>query len=122
MTNEFRVYDKRQKKYVTDEQEWLINSQGKLFYLEYDLIGDSDCIVERGSGLTDKNGTKIFEGDILKARNNDYHYTVSYEKCRFKIEDKWGNQIKMTQDAIDWLEVEITGNIHDNPEFLGERK
>lgn len=70
------------------------------------------------TGLTDKNGKKIFEGDALKARHNDYPYLVSYEMCGLKIEDKWGNGIKMTQEAINWLEVEIVGNIHDNPEFL----
>lgn len=74
------------------------------------------------TGLTDKNGNKIFERDILKAHHNDYPYLVSYEECRFKIEDKWGNRIKMTQDAINWFEVEVIGNIFDNPELLNDKK
>lgn len=74
------------------------------------------------TGLTDKNGKKIFEGDILKAHHNDYPYLVSYEECRFKIEDKWGNRIKMTQNAINWFEVEVIGNIFDNPELLNDKK
>lgn len=34
--------------------------------------------------------------------------------------DEWGNRIKMTQQAINWLEIEIIGNIYDNPELLSE--
>ncbi len=72
--------------------------------------------------MLDKNGNKIFEGDILNSRISNFPYLVSYEECAFKIEDKYGNLIKKTQDAINWLEIEIIGNIHNNPELLSEVK
>lgn len=70
------------------------------------------------TGLKDKNGTKIFEVDIIKARHNADVYIVKFEECRFKIEDCWGNMIKMTQEAINHFECEVIGNIYDNPELI----
>lgn len=74
------------------------------------------------TGLTDKKGKKIFEGDIIKARHNEYLYIVKYEDCGFVIEDKWGSRIKQHQDSVNRLECEIVGNIWDNPEIIKGEK
>lgn len=72
------------------------------------------------TGLKDKNGKKIFEGDILKANNNRYLYKVYFDENKFIIEDKWGNTIKPIQRAIDHFECEIVGNVFENSDLLGE--
>ena len=68
------------------------------------------------TGLTDKNGKKIFEGDICKHRSNfsgkyiisvvtytdGYFLAMADENSGFDLSDK----------------LEIIGNIHDNPELL----
>lgn len=74
--------------------------------------------VGQSTGLRDKNGKRIYEGDIVKANNNKDFYKVYWEDYRFTIEDKWGNRIKPHQRAIDHFECEVVGNIYDNPEFL----
>ena len=75
------------------------------------------------TGLTDKNGKKIFEGDIVSfKRVNALGYTTSrigdvryYDKLPiFYI-------MATTGDAWDWCDcedIEVIGNIHDNPELL----
>jgi uncharacterized phage protein (TIGR01671 family) len=67
------------------------------------------------TGLNDKNGKRIFEGDIFAHPNNKkYKYVVSW------IDDvasfSWFNGDGM---GFDNKEIEIIGNIHDNPELLG---
>ena len=90
---------------------------------EYECVGaDNDLVIPETvgqyTGLTDKNGKKIFEGDIIKADNwlhqNMKIYTIVFENSGFyakhKDEDCWN---------FDHLEnIEIIGNIHDNPELL----
>ena len=65
------------------------------------------------TGLTDKNGTKIFAGDIVKGTFFGFPFTV--EDYVFSI--VW--QEDVTGYRANYFEnVEVIGNIHDNPELL----
>lgn len=86
-----------------------------LEFFKYEVLPET---VGQYTGLTDKNGKKIFEGDIGCWRSNKRGYQVSFEECRFKIEDYYGNQVKPTQGAINHLEFEIIGNIYEDAELL----
>lgn len=80
------------------------------------------------TGLTDKNGVKIFEGDIIKWKylcNNHLVYQVVYEKgaagfvTRRNVSNRDG--IDCYSDIVfvdDGDMSEVIGNIHDNPELL----
>ena len=73
------------------------------------------------TGLTDKNGVKIFEGDIVKARMTD-KYTVVFNRGAFMGEYTSaiaGFTVRVDLLKDDW---EVIGNIHDNPELLEEVK
>ena len=76
------------------------------------------------TGLTDKNGKKIFEGDIVReddvVRNGKIQIEgqagrVSFVKCCYIIEfgESWDFL------ATNAKSVKVIGNIHDNPELLG---
>lgn len=94
--------------------------------ITYDVIPET---IGQYTGLTDKNGKKIFEGDILKlwrSVGNDMELRMKYPKplvveycdlwCQFVVED---NEIK-EQYGIwqDFQAFEVIGNIHDNPELM----
>ena len=116
-----------------DNGEWI---EGKGIYIDYDtaLIFVDDCdysvnaysiddfevipeTVGRYTGLTDKNGRKIFEGDIVK-RGFEI-YIVRWNEEQFKYDFYTLNgaiQSGFNIFAKDYTEV--IGNIYDNPELL----
>ena len=74
------------------------------------------------TGLKDKNGKRIFDGDIakvLQGKDKDIAY-VGFENGAFMLYPKTGNIYERTLWSYwynDW-DVEIIGNITDNPELL----
>ncbi|MFH1740981.1 MAG: YopX family protein [bacterium] len=79
------------------------------------------------TGLHDKNGKEIYEGDVVRLGYNAIHDGV-ITKCvwaewrpGFIYEFITGENEGRYTDMMDtWRTYEIIGNIHENPELLGE--
>ena len=70
------------------------------------------------TGLTDKNGKRIFEGDIVKIHLMDFadigFIRYANDCCRFQFVDKCSIGYGIDDTDV----IEVIGNIHDNPELL----
>lgn len=121
----FRVWDTYNKEMLElEELNYEYGEPAIRTTMYSDYFGPSDMILMQYVGLKDKNGTEIYEGDVveLKAENGCCNMLgkIIYDNydLAFELIDEEGNQ-----EAL-WYaeqELEVIGNIYKNPELLEER-
>lgn len=68
------------------------------------------------TGMTDKKGKKLFEGDVYSMGEKNILYVVIFDKSQF-IGKQVGNRSLAGLEY--WKsDIEIVGNVYDNPELL----
>ena len=120
----YRVWDKERKCFFNDDEVVIYpNGEESFFNADYDFI---ECVVEQCTGLKDKNGKLIYEGDVIKIyAKNRYAYGIFQIKydcddCEYDMLDEEGNFIYQLQNDKTKY-VEVIGNIHtENVDLLGE--
>ncbi|EAC3695660.1 TPA_asm: hypothetical protein GYP29_01045 [Listeria monocytogenes] len=70
--------------------------------------------IDQYTGLKDKNGKKIFEGDVGWDEHNECYGVVKFEEGKFLY--VWENIAEDLWEVADG--IEICGNIHENPDLL----
>lgn len=113
----FRIWDKEKKEMipytrVTSIQFWTdrvnIFARGCLFFKDIELM--------QYTGFKDKNGKEIYEGDIVELYDEDDFFKVEYqaEDARFILTT---NTIVTDFGYYSHGEIEIVGNLCENPEL-----
>ena len=103
----FRFYDKTDKR---------MNYFGGIWNMP-DPSYDFDDI-QQFTGLLDKNGKEIYEGDITQDVDTGKTFEIMYQGHMFMRYERKPMYMFYTLDG-DCLEV--IGNIYENPELIGER-
>lgn len=90
-----------------------------------DWLLDKDCVLNQYTGIKDKNGKEIYEGDLLSAGEEYSTQIVSFLGGSFRVNtapdnDDWILLSEFISPSFISPEEKITiiGNIYENPELL----
>ena len=139
----FKAWDKTNKKWIDD---FLIDEKGTIACIP-DMVEDvvlnidwQNITIIQYTGLKDKNGKEIYEGDIINWIDREYKqdeigvvvfidgtFKLKHPMCYQKDYDRgYDEMITFWKDGIhDWRSIEnnyfdfvIIGNIYENPELI----
>lgn len=115
---------------MQDKEHKVLSTEAELFDGEKWRAVIPETVGEY-TGLTDKNGKKIFEGDTVKLYDTWGTWRAAVEFGNPNGNYTWGWQLKpigkvdINTDILCWVEMEesgayceVIGNIHDNPELM----
>ena len=130
-----------------DGGEWvegyLLKNHG--LYFLYDIKNADTCrqnnyLIEEDTicqytGLTDKNGKKIWENDVIRYYSGEVYAPVKFGEyqnwfdststCHVGFYADWNEKYGIRKDLGYWINianVEVVGNIFDNSELLEEKR
>ncbi|USP68892.1 YopX family protein [Ruminococcus sp. FMB-CY1] len=92
------------------------NNTSNVWHIYADTVGQY-------TGLTDKNGTKIFEGDILDfsdRSDGDGYGVVVYDTNETEFGIVYDSLFEGLGRHYHSKNIEVIGNIYDNPELVGD--
>ena len=126
-TIKFRIWDKSIKKWMFG-YEILggfsligeITLMGELSRISLKKLSNDDYAVMQYTGLKDKNGKEIYEGDVLEIDNDSPPLVVGWgNKFASFVLDKYGwASSHYFMEGCDNKDSQVIGNIHENPELL----
>jgi len=103
----------------------------RLAFEEYDLLADqleSEPCLMQSTGLRDKNGVLIFEGDVITATPDEPEDEPIIHVIKFEDQGYWVPvhnyyEYELTSLAVainhcPWYVYEVIGNIYENPELV----
>ena len=95
----FRVWMHDHKEYLPDNaiDDYKLDNKGRLWYCGMTPHIVNNCIIEQCTGVKDKNGTLVFEGDVINISKTPVTLQTFFAGLEL---------------GLDPTEIEIIGNIH----------
>ena len=106
------------------EEIWVL-SDGELCTSTHPLR-HHECKLMQFTGVLDKSGKEIYEGDIMKYPTSNIPQNfgiVLFEEGKFWLREKWKDEFPKAEgmDIAISIYWEIIGNIYENPGLLNDR-
>lgn len=118
----FRAWDKTAKKMSKVTAIDFSTKPFRVFYKAYgnENYFNQDAILMQSTGLHDKNGVEIFEGDILKTRSRGFVFVKrQYGNSTVKYQSGTNTTTTVTlSHFMDKYKIEVVGNIYENKELI----
>lgn len=124
----FRVWNDLLKNYLPDDSVCILPNGDIVLYNLAAMIAayrrpsdmlEGENTVEQFTGLEDKNGTKIYEGDILI---DDAGEPIEYWVVKFSDGGFVGECAGVAESLFELTNLEVVGNIHEDSELVEEHK
>lgn len=134
MKQNFRAWKKKEKKMIQPKRLMAIGLQTEVvveqvengdFLVPYSIPFEN-VVVMQSTGLKDKNGKEIFEGDIVTdgefARIVQYHQTLGFYMFDEEGDERFFSDSATLEDFGEDAKIvseilEVIGNIYENPEY-----
>lgn len=124
MIPKYRAWDSAKKEMFKDT--FAITESGQVVVVEQESVASSPdyvfvdhLVIMQSTGLKDKNGKEIFEGDIVKMAKDVYSEPTYYEVVRHR---GGAYRLESKQHGCElWLrhtDCEVVGNVYENKELL----
>lgn len=123
----FRVYNDLLKNYLPDDSVCILPNGDIVLYNLAAMIAaykrpsdmlEGENTVELFTGLKDKNGVNIYEGDILI---DDTGEPIEYWVVKFSEGGFVGECAGVAEALFELTQLEVVGNIHEDPELVEEK-
>ncbi|CEQ10668.1 phage protein TIGR01671 [[Clostridium] sordellii] len=117
----FRIWDNEEKTMIENKDIYALDFRKDIYFSSVmvdGIITEDDYKLMQYTGLKDKNGKEIYEGDILDYGESG-KYKVVFSKSTFKIQkvNNSKGDLYLLEDC--WFdESEVIGTIYENLELL----